>query len=126
VKRQIDHVTIRVKNGGAADTFYGATLHELGFQRGIDTHGRVSFGTADGHQFGFYSDGEEFFKRAHIAFAAPSREAVDRFHRAALTAGGESVDAPRDRPEFGGLYSAYVADPDGTVVEVAYDPSLDE
>jgi catechol 2,3-dioxygenase-like lactoylglutathione lyase family enzyme len=121
MRSQIDHVTIRVEDRDAAEAFYGAALHALGFERGADEHGRVSFGTGEGHQFGFYSDGEEFFKLSHVAFAAPSRLAVDRFHRAAVENGGESVDPPRERPEFGGLYSAYVRDPDGTLVEVAYD-----
>jgi catechol 2,3-dioxygenase-like lactoylglutathione lyase family enzyme len=123
MRLQIDHVTIRVANRDTADAFYGATLRTLGFERGTDEHGRVSFGTDVGHQFGFYSDGEEFFKLSHVAFAAPSREAVDRFDRAAVENGGESVDPPRDRPEFGGLYSAYVRDSEGTLVEVAHDPA---
>jgi catechol 2,3-dioxygenase-like lactoylglutathione lyase family enzyme len=123
VRRQIDHVTIRVRDGAAADTFYGAVLRTLGFRRDVDQHGRVSFGTDEGHEFGFYSHGNEFFKRAHVAFAAPTREAVDRFHQAAVEAGGASVDEPRVRPEFGGLYSAYVSDPDGLLVEVAYEAS---
>jgi catechol 2,3-dioxygenase-like lactoylglutathione lyase family enzyme len=124
MRRHLDHVTVRVKDHEAAETFYGATLDALGFHRKVDAHGRVSFGTDDGHEFGFYSEGDEFYKRPHVAFAAPSREAVDRFHQAALDGGGRSIDAPRDRPEFGRLYSAYVTDPDGAVVEVTYDPSL--
>jgi catechol 2,3-dioxygenase-like lactoylglutathione lyase family enzyme len=108
MRRHIDHVTVRVKDHEAAETFYRATLGALGFHRNVDVHGRVSFGTDAGHDFGFYSDGDEFFKLAHVAFVAPSREAVDRFHQAARDVGGESLDAPRDRPEFGGLYSAYV------------------
>jgi catechol 2,3-dioxygenase-like lactoylglutathione lyase family enzyme len=120
---QIDHVTVRVKDGAAAEAFYGAALGELGLARNVDEHGRVSFGNEGGHAFGFYSEGDEFYKEAHVAFVAPSREAVDRFHEAALEAGGASLSGPSDRPEFGGLYSAYLCDPDGTVVEIAYDPS---
>jgi hypothetical protein len=43
---------------------------------------------------------------------------VDAFYEAALSAGGSSLDEPRCRPEFG-LYSAYIADPEGNAVEVA-------
>jgi catechol 2,3-dioxygenase-like lactoylglutathione lyase family enzyme len=70
MRRQIDHVTVRVNDGGAADAFYRPTLHELGFERAVDDHGRVSFGTDEGHQFGFYSGGDEFYKQARVAFAA--------------------------------------------------------
>ena len=123
-RRQIHHVTLRVADGESATTFYMAALSELGMERNIDEHGRTSFGTADGHDFGFYSDGERAYQRAHIAFAATSRTEVDRFHDAALRHGGASLDPPRDRPEFGGLYSAYLTDPEGNTVEVVYDPSV--
>jgi catechol 2,3-dioxygenase-like lactoylglutathione lyase family enzyme len=52
MRLQIDHVTIRVANRDTADAFYRATLRTLGFERGTDEHGRVSFGTDAGHQFG--------------------------------------------------------------------------
>jgi catechol 2,3-dioxygenase-like lactoylglutathione lyase family enzyme len=97
MRRHIDHVTVRVKDHEAAETFYRATLGALGFQRNVDVHGRVSFGTDAGHDFGFYSDGDEFFKQAHVAFVAPSREAVDRFHQAAR----DSVASPWTRRETG-------------------------
>ena len=54
MRRQIDHVTVWVKRGAAADAFNGATLHELAFERAVDDHGRVSFGT---DEFDFYSGG---------------------------------------------------------------------
>jgi hypothetical protein len=60
----------------------------------IEGSRRVSFGTDQGHQLGFSSDSDELYKRPHVAFAAPSREAVDRFHQAALKSGGKSVDVP--------------------------------
>ena len=121
--RQVDHVTVRVKDREAAEAFYGATLGKLGLARNVDDHGRVSFGNAGGDMFGFYSEGDEFYKQPHVAFVAPSRAAVDRVHAAALHAGGVSLSGPRDRPEFGGLYSAYLSDPDGAVVEIVFDPS---
>jgi catechol 2,3-dioxygenase-like lactoylglutathione lyase family enzyme len=49
MRRHIDHVTVRVKDHEAAETFYRATLGALGFHRNVDVHGRVSFGTDAGH-----------------------------------------------------------------------------
>jgi predicted lactoylglutathione lyase len=60
----------------------------------------------------------------HVSLSvADSPDEVDAFHAAALAHGGRSLDAPRVRPEFGGLYSASMLDPEGNVIEVANDPS---
>lgn len=51
----------------------------------------------------------------HFAFTAPDSEAVERFHRAAIAAGGADSGAPGMR---GDGYSALAVDPDGNVIEV--------
>jgi catechol 2,3-dioxygenase-like lactoylglutathione lyase family enzyme len=49
-----------------------------------------------------------------IAFAAPSRAAIDGFHTAALSNGGTSEGAPGLREAYGpDFYVAYVRDPMG-------------
>ena len=49
-----------------------------------------------------------------IAFEAPDRPAVDRFHAAALAHGGTDEGAPGLRPHYHpDYYGAYVRDPDG-------------
>jgi catechol 2,3-dioxygenase-like lactoylglutathione lyase family enzyme len=54
----------------------------------------------------------------HIAFAAPSRAAVDRFHARALAAGGRCNGPPGPRPQYGADdYAAFVIDPDGHRIE---------
>ena len=54
----------------------------------------------------------------HLALAAPDREAVQRFHRAALNAGGQDHGAPGLRPQYGPDYfAAFVTDPDGYQIE---------
>lgn len=54
----------------------------------------------------------------HLALAAPSREAVDRFHDAALRLGGTDNGAPGLRPDYGPhYYAAFVIDPDGVHLE---------
>lgn len=115
--RQIDHVTLNVADIAAARAFYAATLGELGLVESSDPHGRVEYGAEGRSDFGFYSRPNEVFQRAHVAFVAANRDQVDRFHAAALSHGGTSLDAPRERPEFG-LYSAYLADAEGNGVEV--------
>lgn len=54
----------------------------------------------------------------HIAFRAEDAGQVERFHTAAVAAGGRSHDAPRRWPIFRrGEFNAIVVDPDGNLVE---------
>jgi catechol 2,3-dioxygenase-like lactoylglutathione lyase family enzyme len=120
-RRLIDHVSWNVVDLDRSRVFYEAALAALGVTSHIDELGRMSFGDPGQRDFGLYSGGRKPSERTHIAFSAVSRDEVDAFHAAAVNHGGTSLDAPRIRPEFGGLYSAYLLDPDGNVLEIAYD-----
>ena len=48
-----------------------------------------------------------------LAFQAPTRAAVDDFHRQALAHGGRDEGAPGLRPYGDNFYACYVRDPDG-------------
>jgi catechol 2,3-dioxygenase-like lactoylglutathione lyase family enzyme len=53
-----------------------------------------------------------------VAFRAPDRASVDRFHSEALAAGARDDGAPGLRPEYhGSYYAAFVIDPDGNRIE---------
>ena len=55
---------------------------------------------------------------SHIAFTAPDRATVDRFHEEALAAGGRDNGAPGIRPHYhANYYGAFVLDPDGHNIE---------
>ncbi|HEY2273503.1 MAG TPA: VOC family protein, partial [Jatrophihabitantaceae bacterium] len=57
-------------------------------------------------------------RATHVAFRADTREDVERFHEAAVAAGGISRNAPRRWPIFRrGEFNAVVADPDGNLIE---------
>jgi catechol 2,3-dioxygenase-like lactoylglutathione lyase family enzyme len=54
----------------------------------------------------------------HIAIVSADRASVDRFHEAALAAGGTDNGPPGRRPLYHEhYYGAYVLDPDGNNVE---------
>ena len=54
----------------------------------------------------------------HICLRAPSVEAVQAFHAAALAGGGTSDGAPGPRPEYtAGYYAAFMRDPEGNKIE---------
>jgi catechol 2,3-dioxygenase-like lactoylglutathione lyase family enzyme len=57
----------------------------------------------------------------HLAFTAPSREAVDAVFAAAREAGAEILHEPRIWPEYHpGYYGAFFRDPDGNNVEAVH------
>ena len=55
---------------------------------------------------------------AHVAFRAPDRAAVDRFHAVGLGAGGRDHGRPGVRTDYSPTYyAAFLIDPDGNNVE---------
>jgi catechol 2,3-dioxygenase-like lactoylglutathione lyase family enzyme len=119
-----DHVSVGVADLDRAAAFYDASLAALGYVRlwrsaravGYGPEGFVGeapFAIVDGGQEA-RAPGRGF----HIAFVAGSREAVDRFHAAALGAGGVDDGPPGIREHYDpGYYAAFVRDPDGHRLE---------
>jgi catechol 2,3-dioxygenase-like lactoylglutathione lyase family enzyme len=113
--RLLDHVQLRVKDLEASKRFYRAVLAALGQGE--------NFVEGDGN---FYAD--ELFvdvadgevTRTHLAFQAEDKDAVQAFHRAALSAGGRDNGAPGERSYHPGYYAAFAIDPDGNNVEAVY------
>lgn len=63
----------------------------------------------------------------HLAFDAPSRQAVRDFWEAAMTHGGSDEGKWGLRPHYGALYyAAFVRDPNGFKLEVVYQGPDDE
>ncbi len=63
----------------------------------------------------------------HLAFIAPNRQAVDRFHAAAVKHGGNDKGVPGPRPHYGPTYyAAFVLDPDGYKLEAKHPPPSSE
>jgi catechol 2,3-dioxygenase-like lactoylglutathione lyase family enzyme len=125
-----DHISIGVADLERSAAFYDAALAAFGYVRLFVNARAVCYGPE-----GF--TGEPPFavlhdkSRArlpgpgfHIAFAATSREAVDRFHAAALAAGGTDDGPPGIRENYNpGYYAAFVRDPDGHRLEaVLHEP----
>ena len=128
----IDHFGFRVRDLAAARRFYDAAVAALGLS--VIDNGPTSFlvGRSAEQPIPFLwigTDSPAFWTGAdtvsaspvHVGFAAAGREAVDRFHRAALAAGGTDNGAPGPRgPEAMGYYGAYVLDPDGNNIEAGF------
>jgi catechol 2,3-dioxygenase-like lactoylglutathione lyase family enzyme len=112
----VDHLTLRVRDLEASRRFYRAALSPWGSRELELESGEVAFGPTGSEDLAIAAG--EPSGPLHLAFAAPDRETVDRFHEAALAAAGRDNGAPGERPQFhAGYYAAYVHDPDGNNVE---------
>jgi catechol 2,3-dioxygenase-like lactoylglutathione lyase family enzyme len=112
--RLFDHVHLRVSDLDRSKRFYRAVLEAVG--RELVSEGEDYF-AAD--ELFVSADGPPT-ERLHIAFQAPDQETVQRFHEAALAAGGRDNGAPAERAYHPGYYAAYALDPDGNNVEAVY------
>ena len=117
----IDHVSIGVADLETAGAFYDSVLTPLEYDRYLDRSDAIGYRSRSrpGKFFlNLESEARAPSPGMHIAFAAPSREAVDEFHRVALEAGGEDDGEPGLRPKYSdGYYGAFVVDPHGYRIE---------
>lgn len=131
MQQQAHFLTIATPDLDAVRRFYVAGL---GWEPLMDVPGEiVFFQIAPGLVLGFFL-AEKF--NADIADGADraavsgmtlshnvgSRDEVVRTVDAMAAAGGTVLKSPRDS-EFGGIFNAHVADPNGVVWEVAHNPS---
>ncbi|HEX6689070.1 MAG TPA: VOC family protein [Solirubrobacterales bacterium] len=113
----IDHLWIRVRDLDAASAFYTAIMRHAGLREGRRWDAGRQFRGAWA-TFSLVEDGAPLTEHLHLAFPAPDRQAVEDFHRAAVTGGHRDNGIPAERPRpGGGCYAACVLDPDGTEVE---------
>ena len=121
----IDHLSLQVTNFAKALPFYTAALAPLGYApRYVDEASKTAgFGPKDAadpwftHGSLWIGEGKAAAK-AHLALRSPSREAVGRFHAAALGAGGRDNGKPGVRADYhANYYAAFVFDPDGNNLE---------
>lgn len=112
-----DHVGFGVSNLAESKAFYLKALQPLGAAVMMEGPYGVSVGR-DGKPYLWLSETTEKPAHLHIAFVAETREQVDRFHAAALAAGGKDNGRPGLRPDYHpDYYGAFVIGPDGHNVE---------
>lgn len=112
----IDHIGIDVSDYQRAKQFYTAALAALGYRLLMEYGETAGFG-ADDPEF-WISQGEATRPGVHVAFRCDRRALVDRFHAAALAAGGRDNGPPGIREDYSPTYyAAFVYDPDGHNIE---------
>ena len=122
----LDHIAVQVSDVTAAAAFYQQVFGPLGVREAMrfPRDGGVVVGLSGPDGFPHFWLGPSIpgpARELHVAFTAPSREAVDEVHRAAVAAGVEVLHAPRVWPEYHpGYYAVFVRDLDGNNVEAVH------
>lgn len=131
----LHHLSFGVADIERATAFYDAVLAPLGYVRVWsdlrpgETNQAVGYGVPGGSDQlalkhrpdGQRPPGPGF----HLAFAAPNRQAVAEFHRAALQYRGRDNGAPGLRTHYGpNYYAAFVVDPDGHHLEAVFNAAV--
>jgi catechol 2,3-dioxygenase-like lactoylglutathione lyase family enzyme len=112
-----DHIGLRVNDLDASVRFYQAVLAPLGHVLASHDASGAGLGPKDAPALWLYA-AKGASNVTHVAFRAPDRKSVDRFHAAGLKAGGRDNGAPGLRADYSPTYyAAFLVDPDGNNVE---------
>lgn len=118
----LHHVSVGVMDVERAALFYDAVLGALGYKRVVEylPHALAYGETTPVFWVGLPHDQKSASagNGAHIGFSARNKDAVHKFHAAALKHGGADNGAPGPRPDYGSdYYGAFVIDIDGNKIE---------
>ncbi|OAL69198.1 hypothetical protein A7D00_6660 [Trichophyton violaceum] len=119
----VSHLTLTVSNLPTSTSFFLSCLQPLGYCFMGRHENSVGFGTEPGKPADFWIAEERPgvpVGAAHIAFPAPSRDAVSAFFIAALKAGGKIHGEPCVRDAERNYFSAAVIDFDGNSIEAVH------
>jgi glyoxylase I family protein len=136
-KGGIHHLDLVASDIEASKVFYAELLGPLGWGDFVEVEGErgetISYLSGPGTWVGLRSKQSEAhsvpYERYavgvhHVAFEAPSRQAVDRAWEWIVARGGETETAPKEFPQYSpGYYAAFFYDPDGIKLEVVHAPA---
>jgi catechol 2,3-dioxygenase-like lactoylglutathione lyase family enzyme len=113
-----DHLGLRTGKLDASVRFYEAALGPLGYRLASRDDQGAGLGPPGAPALWLYRVTGQSGSGVHLAFVAPDRKAVDRFHAAGLEAGGRDNGTAGLRSDYGPkYYAAFLLDPDGNNVE---------
>jgi glyoxylase I family protein len=135
-KLPLHHLDLNVFELERSRTFYDPLLTQLGYRRvdystpgepeGFDwlapeKLGRFSIGLYPASCRAAYSRHSPGIH--HIAFAAPTRMAVDDLYQTLVAMDATILDPPHEYPEYEqGYYAVFFLDPDGIKLEYVFTP----
>ncbi|KAJ6115074.1 hypothetical protein N7486_000852 [Penicillium sp. IBT 16267x] len=119
----VSHLTLTVSHLPTSTSFFLSCLQPLGYQF-IGRHDDyIGFGQKQGEPADFWITERKpggANSAVHVAFPAPSRDAVGSFFISALKAGGTIHFEPKCRDSQSAYFSAAVIDLDGNSIEAMY------
>ena len=119
----IEHLSLGIRDIDISKAFYDALLEPLGIARLYDGIDFAAYGANGSDDFSIHEGGSSWCpdSKVHIAFRAPSREAVEAFYEAGLRSGGKDDGSPGLRPQYADDYfAAFIRDPDGQRIEAVF------
>ena len=130
---QMHHLDLTVRDLERSAPFYDAVLGFLGYRRTKEGDGWIDWDLElpDGTYCGIAirrahrERGHDRYTVGlhHFAWAAASRDDVDRLHAHLQKRGATILDAPADYPQYrAGYYAVFFADPDGLKLEIVHLP----
>ncbi|KAL4762883.1 VOC family protein [Aspergillus foveolatus] len=124
----LSHLTLTVSHLPTSTSFFLSCLQPLGYKF-IGRHDDyIGFGQDSNEPADFWITEQKPgcpAGAAHVAFPAPSKDAVNSFFICALKAGGKLHGEPKTRDSQSGYFSAAVMDMDGNSIEAVYRPDTD-
>jgi catechol 2,3-dioxygenase-like lactoylglutathione lyase family enzyme len=121
------YLTLGTNDLARAARFYDAALAPLGMVRRATERDEVGYGLPADRRIRLWITRPFDGSPATVgngsmpALVAPSQQAVQDFHKAALAAGGSNEGAPGLRPYGPAFYAAYVRDPDGNKLSAVHE-----
>ena len=132
IRGHIHHIDLTVADLARSAAFYDAVLAFLGYRRGQAGETSIDWDMAGPHRAPSVAirlaRSDRRHDRStcglhHLAWAARSREDVDRLHRLLIEIGAAVLDPPAEYPRYrAGYYALFFADPDGLKLEFVYTP----
>jgi catechol 2,3-dioxygenase-like lactoylglutathione lyase family enzyme len=117
-----DHVTIRASDRDASERFYDTVLEPFAIER---RHSDEHYAQWLDFSLAQAGDADQVTRNLHVAFAARTREDVDRFWHAGVGNGYADDGEPGPRPQYSAsYYGAFLRDPDGNSAEAVHHDSV--
>jgi len=127
----IDHTSFAVKDFEKSLIFYDKSLGALGYERirniEVPEAKVAGYGKPPKPSFWLSNTGYDLSEEignalgVHIAFSAPSVEAVNEWYKICLELGGKDNGAPGPRANYHlGYYGAFIVDPNGWRIEACF------